>query len=69
MQYFVNVVTGADGEPVYYSHGIDKENKYKDCCTGLQDHEYICTTTYKYRKQYQEHINDLFVSKAKMIRA
>ena len=58
---FIKVVTGADGLPLCYNYGVNKNNKLKNTETCLSDIEYISITIYSASEcqDYIEHINDL----------
>lgn len=60
-QYFVKVVTDNNGIPVYFNFGMDKQSKYKNVETSLNDVEYISITCYTIDEyeEYKEHIKDL----------
>lgn len=59
--FFVKVVTGSDGLPLYYNYGVNTDNKLKNTETCLSYLEYISITIYSTseRQDYIEHINDL----------
>lgn len=59
--FFVKVVTGSDGLPLYYNYGVNLNNKLKNTETCLSDTEYISVTIYSTSEwqDYIEHINDL----------
>ena len=59
--FFVKVVTGSDGLPLYYNYGVNLNNKLKNTETCLSDTEYISVTIYSTSEwqDYIDHINDL----------
>ena len=68
-QYFVKVITDSNGEPIYFSVGMDKHCKCRNVETSLSDVEYVSTTCYNQSEfnDYREHVNELmYYSKAKL---
>ena len=59
--FFVKVVTGSDGLPLYYNYGVNINNKLKNTETCLSDIEYISITIYSTSEwqDYIDHINGL----------
>lgn len=66
--FFVKVVTGSDGYPLYYNYGVNINNKLKNTETCLSDIEYISVTIYSTSEwqDYIDHINDLKSLSAKL---
>lgn len=60
-QYYVKVITGSNGVPIYFNFGMDKYLKYKNTETSLSDLEYVSITCYKQTEfeDYCEHVAEL----------